>query len=307
MESGKDKFIPRDARFHLGRDIYVARHGSRDSLISDFSGVWGRNMLLFEPPVSGPGPIINKTWRPDGTLEPLQRYVGDETNPILRPQAAEVVKKNGELELSGAILANPHNQCRPEPTPFTLAMQFGMQIIQQRDETILLYLSDHQVRHVRMNVPHSTDRAPTWQGDSVGHYDGNTLVIDTISQKVGPHAMVDPFGTPFSTGLHVIERYRLIDGAVARDLALKHERRYYAAGSPFTNVYGRGDIDPDATKPGLQVEITVEDPIVFTAPWSALTTFRHVLGDWPESVCAENTRAIGPWVTNAPEADKRDF
>jgi hypothetical protein len=264
-------------------------------------------MLLFEPPLSGLGPIVSKTRRGDGTLEPLQRYVGDETNPILRAQTAEIVKKNGELELTGAILPNPHNQCRPEPTPFTVIMQFGMQIIQQRDETILLYLSDHQVRHVRMNVPHFTDPAPTWQGDSVGHYEGDTLVIDTIGQKVGPHAIVDPFGTPFSPALHVIERYRLIDGTVARDRALKHEGNYYAAGSPFTNSYGRGDIDPDTAKPGLQVEIMVDDPGTFTAPWSALVTFRHVLGDWPESVCAENTRAIGPWVTNAPEADRRDF
>jgi hypothetical protein len=275
--------------------------------IPDFSGIWGRNMLLFEPPSSGAGPIMNKIRRPDGTFEPLQRYFGDSTNPILRLQTAEVVKKNGELEFSGAALANPHNQCRPEPTPFTVIMQFGMQIIQQKDETTLLYLSDHQVRHVRMNVPHSTDPTPTWQGESVGHYEGDTLVIDTVGQKVGPLSMVDPYGTPYSDALRVIERYRLIDGTVARDLQFQHERNYYASGSPFTNSYGRGDIDPDPSMQGLQVEITVDDPNVFTAPWSALVTLRHVLGDWPESVCAENTRAIGPWVMKTPEADKPDF
>jgi transketolase len=77
-----------------------------------------------------------------------------------------------------------------------------------RDEVTLLYLSDHQVRHVRMNRPHSAQPVPTWQGESVGHYEGDALVIDTIGQKVGPLAMVDRFGTPYSAALHVIEQPR---------------------------------------------------------------------------------------------------
>jgi len=100
-------------------------------------------------------------------------------------------------------------------------------MIQQKDEVILLYLSDHQVRHVRLNVPHSAHPAPTWQGESVGHYEGDTLVIDTIGQKVGPLSMVDRYGTPFSAALHVIERYRLIDGPMARDLQLKARKRIF--------------------------------------------------------------------------------
>jgi hypothetical protein len=72
--------------------------------------------------------------------------------------------------------------------------------------------------------------------------------------------------------------------------------------------YGRGLIDPDVTKPGLQVEITVEDPGVFTAPWSALITYRHAQGTWPEAVCAENTRGAGSaWVSRVPEATVPDF
>ena len=196
--------------------------------IPDLSGIWGR-WFNFEPPLSGPGPIVSKLRRPDGSI--IQSVVGDFTNPILRPHAAEVVKKNGELELSGIVIPNPHNQCWLEPTPFALNIQLGMQIIQREDEVTLLYLSDHQVRHVRMNTPHSAHPLPTWQGESVGHYEGDALVIDTIGQKVGPLAMVDRFGTPYSAALHVIERYRLIDGATARDLQLKHESAYFGAGS----------------------------------------------------------------------------
>jgi hypothetical protein len=277
--------------------------------IPDFSGIWGRNWFFFEPPSSGPSPIVSKLRSPDGTMNILGGVVGDYTNPILKPQAAEVVKKNGEMELSGAVLPNAHNECWPEPTPFTLSIQLGMQMIQQKDEIILLYLHDHQVRHVRMNVPHSAHPAATWQGESVGHYEGGTLVIDTIGQQVGPFSMFDMYGTPYSPALHVIERYRLIDGALARDLLRKHEGRYFPAGvsSPFTNEYARGDIDPDTTKPGLQVEITVDDSGMFTAPWSALVTYRRAQGEWPEAVCAENTRGSGSWVSQVPQAERPDF
>src|ERR1700678_1737421 len=83
----------------------------------DLSGIWGR-WFNFELPSSGPGPVVSKLRRSDGSI--IQSVVGDFTNPILRPHAAEVVKKNGELELSGIVIPNPHNQCRPEPTPFVL-------------------------------------------------------------------------------------------------------------------------------------------------------------------------------------------
>jgi hypothetical protein len=93
--------------------------------IPDLSGRWGR-WFNFEPPSSGPGPVVSKLRRSDGSI--VQSLVGDFTNPILRPQTAEIVKKNGELELSGVAIPNPHNQCRPEPTPFALSIQLGIQI-----------------------------------------------------------------------------------------------------------------------------------------------------------------------------------
>ncbi len=275
--------------------------------IPDLSGIWGRNWVTLEPPPFGPGPIVSKLRRPDGS--PIFSAIGDYTNSLLRPWAVEIVKKNGENELSGVVNPNPHNQCWPEPTPFLLGIQFGMELIQRKHEVTLLYVSNNQVRRVRMDVPHSAQPTPTWQGESIGHYEGDTLVIDTIGQRVGPLSMVDRYGTPFSAALHVIERYRLIDGATARDLQLKHENSYFGVGgsSPLTNEYGRGDIDPDIAKPGLQVEITVDDPSVFTAPWSGLVTYRHVQGIWPEAVCAENPRGAGRFVSQVPQAEQPDF
>jgi hypothetical protein len=274
--------------------------------IPSLTGVWGRQMLLFEPPASGPGPVVSKLRRADGS--PMFSAIGDFANPILAPQAREVVKKFGDQELSGVAFASPHNQCWPEPSPYILSIEFGLRILQKPDEVVLVYLSDHQIRHIRMNVPHSEHLTPTWQGESVGHYEGDALVVDTIGQKVGPLSMVDRFGTPFSEELHVIERYRLIDGETARDLQVNHERAYFPTGLGFRSPYGMGDIDPDTTKPGLQIEITVEDPNLFTTRWSGLITYRPVLGEWPEAVCAENTQGSGSsWVVLTPRADKSEF
>jgi hypothetical protein len=233
--------------------------------------------------------------------------IGDYTNPILKPEAAAIVKRSAERELGGVAIPNPHNQCWPEPTPFTLNIQFGVKIIQQKDEVILISLTN-QVRRVRLDVPHSPNPAPTWQGESVGHFEGDALIVDTISQKVGPLSMIDRFGTPFSAALHVTERYRLIDGKLAQELQQKHIGNYFLHGSPYRNTYGMGDIDPDPRKPGLQVEITVDDPVMFTTPWSGFVTYRPVLGNWPEAICAENTQGSGAsWEVIVPRADKPDF
>jgi hypothetical protein len=47
--------------------------------------------------------------------------------------------------------------------------------------------------------------------NSVGHYEGDALVIDTVGFKIGPFSMVDWYGAPYTQALHVTERYRLVD------------------------------------------------------------------------------------------------
>lgn len=272
--------------------------------IPDLSGPWGRNVLYLEAPPSGAGPVTNRMKRPNGSQDGSALF-GDYTNPILKPATADALKRFGAVSLTGVAAPNPHNQCAPEPTPFTLSIQFGLQIVQGKNEVLLLYLGDHKVRHVQMNVPHAEHIGPTGQGDSVGHYEGDVLVVDTIGLKPGPLGMVDQFGTPYSAALHVVERYRLIDGISARD-ALAQQAKIHPEVIPFP--YGRGPIDPDVSKSGMQVEVTVEDSGSFTMPWSARVTYRHVLGEWPEAVCAENFHEYySNRDTDIPRADKADF
>ena len=144
-----------------------------------------------------------------------RQLVGDHTNPILKPEAADVVKKHGEMALAGVGFPSPRNQCWPQGVPFIFTND-AVQLLQQPDRITMLYDEDHEVRHVRMNQPHPTQLTPSWYGDSVGHYEGDTLVIDTIGFKNGPFSAVDQYGTPFTHDLHLIERYRLIDYEAAK-------------------------------------------------------------------------------------------
>src|SRR5499433_1983999 len=86
--------------------------------IPDFSGIWSHPFLTgFEPPASGPGPVTNRSRRRDGVAN-FQQLVGDYTNPILQPWAAEVVRKHGEISLAGQGYPTPSNQCWPGGVPY---------------------------------------------------------------------------------------------------------------------------------------------------------------------------------------------
>jgi hypothetical protein len=180
------------------------------------SGVWRRGGLpWYEPPALGPGPVTNRSRR--NGVSNYDQFVGDYTNPILQPWAAEVVKKCGEISLKGITYPNPANQCWPEPVPF-IFKHMGMAVLQQPHQITFLFNEDHEVRQVPIDASHLAQEKPCWHGNSVGHWDGNTLVIDTIGVKTDrPYAMIDLFGTPYTKDLHVVERYSLLDRESAKD------------------------------------------------------------------------------------------
>jgi hypothetical protein len=265
--------------------------------IPDFSGIWWHPSLPgFEPPASGPGPVTNRSRR-DG-ISDYNQLVGDYTNPILKPEAAEVVKKHGELSLAGVTYPNPANQCWPEPVPF-IYKNFGLQILQQPDRLTMLYEQDHEIRHVRMNQPHPIQVTSSWYGDSVGHYEGDTLVIDTVGTRTDrPFAMIDLYGTPYTRALHVVERYRLLDYEDAKE-GLDRDAK--------ENLRPGGIMDRNYRGKYLQLLFTVEDEGVFTTPWSATITFGRGTDQWPETVCAENIHQYYRKDSEVPTADKLDF
>jgi hypothetical protein len=268
----------------------------------DFSGVWHRWLRpSLGPPVSGPGPVTNRSRI--GGVSNYNQLVGNYTNPILNTRAARVVKEHGELSLKGVGYPTPSNQCWPAGVPY-IFWNYGMQMLQEPDKVTILYLHDHEFRQVRLNQPHPARVTPSWNGDSVGHYEGDTLVIDTVRVKIGPYAMLDMYGTPYSEALHVVERYRLLDYDAAKEGLepdAKENQRYPVGLNPLeydTNYRGKL----------LRLEIAVEDKGVFTTPWSATVTYGRPLGEWVEHVCAENTHEYYAGKDSAvPTANKPDF
>jgi len=273
--------------------------------IPDFSGIWAHPYFPgFEPPASGPGPIVNKSRRPRDGVGNANQFVGDYDSPILKPQAAEVVRKHGEVSTRGETYPTPSNQCWPSGVPY-IFFQHGMQMLQLPDKVVFLYLRNHETREVHLNEPHPAHVTSSWYGDSVGHYEGDTLVVDTIGVKRGPFAMVDMYGTPFSPALHVVERYRLIDYAEAKGAIERNSKENIRFGPGVQSL----EFDPDYRGKHLQLEFTVDDEGVFTIPWSATITYAVPLGLWEEHVCAENR--LGYFSTGreaaVPTANTPDF
>ena len=109
-----------------------------------------------------------------------------------------------------------------------------------------------------MNQKHSANVKPSWFGELVGRYEGDTLVVDTIGLKPHKLSVVDNYGTPHTDKLRVEERYRVI-----------------------TDEKGKG----------LEVKFRVEDPGTFTMPWSGMALYRpNRDNEMFEVVCAENQR-----------------
>jgi hypothetical protein len=243
-----------------------------------------------------------------GVSDPRQ-FVGDYTNPILKPDAAEIVKKHGDMSLAGIGYPTPSNQCWPEPLPYAF-WNPGMQMFQQPHKITIL--NGNQLRQVRMNEPHPARVIPSWYGDSVGHYEGDTLVIDTIGIRTDrPFAMVDMYGTPYSDALHVVERYRLLDYQTAKEGLERNAKENFdlelepTGDAPFR-------IDRNYSGKHLQLAFTVDDEGVFTTRWSATITYRpgfnwHGAAEWGERICAENILSTPGKVQAVPRADKPDF
>jgi hypothetical protein len=154
--------------------------------------------------------------------------------------------------LAGKIAFTPHSFCMPAGVPGYHLYGFQpLYFVQAPKEVVMIYSNDQQVRHVYLDVPHSENPAPSWYGESVGHYEGDALVVDTIG--LNDKTFVDNFRTPHTEKLHVVERFGMIDGGKA-----------------------------------MRVDITFEDPDAFTAPWSVTQRYDRVQRPMDELVCAEN-------------------
>jgi hypothetical protein len=229
----------------------------------------------FLPPPSGPGPVLADKahpYVPNGQGQPTYR-VADLTNPILKPWVIERMRKANEEVLAGKIPFIARERCWPAGVPGLDIYNRGQPVHFIQTPKMVVYINElyAQMRHIYLDVPHSEHVTPSWHGESVGHYEGDELVVDTIG--LNDRTFVDNYRTPHTEQMHVVERFKMIDGGNT-----------------------------------LQVFVTVDDPGAFNMPWSAIQTWRRVSVPLIEDVCEpNNVWYFGYDVAPLPHTDKPDF
>jgi len=201
--------------------------------------------------------------------QPTQR-ISDIGNPNLKQWAKDAMKKDNDEVLAGKFAFTARTSCMAAGVPgfLVLLAPGGLTIVQEPDKITMIVDGNAETRHIPLNVAHRANPKPSFYGDSVGHYEGDTLVVDTIA--LNNKTFLDNFRTPHSDKLHVTERWKIIE-AGAR----------------------------------LEVAMTIADPDTFVAPWQAIMRYRRVKEPLVEQVCAENNRVAIDY--HIPVANKPDF
>src|SRR5258708_97551 len=201
----------------------------------------------FLPPDSGAGPILQDPAHPYVGNDEFRRTgrqptmpFADISNTILQPWTRNELQKRNVLVLAGKA-PTLGIDCGPTGAAAFL-VRTNVQpyfFVQAPDKVLIINQDDHQFRHIYLTAKHSRNLKPTWSGESIGRYEGDELVVDTIG--IAGKAPVDKFFTPHSDQIHLIERFRLASG---------------------------GD--------RLEVRVHVEDPGAFTVPWNGRMLYQRV-------------------------------
>ena len=216
------------------------------------------------PPTSGPGSLTgvwsNPAFKDYRTGPPVGREPTLETaerNPIpFRPEVAKILEQKREDARNGKPVAGNGSYCLPGGMPSMMRppAELSLQILETSDQVTVLFEFYGTFRIIHLNEKHQPDPDPTYFGDSVGHWEGNTLVVDTIG--LTDKTML--FGAPHSENLHIVERIRRT--------------------GPTT----------------LEDSMTIEDPKTFTKPFNWLVTLKQFPGmRIGEFVCDNQRNGVG--------------
>jgi hypothetical protein len=177
-------------------------------------------------------------------------------DPPFQPWAEALFKKR-DLQASHADPdsgPDPTARCIPPGIPRTMLQPFPWEIVQARDRVVMIFEYQSLVRQIFTDGRgHPKDLEPTYMGHSIGRYEGDTLVVDTIG--FNDKTWLDPKGLPHTDALHVVERIRRVD---------------------------HGSLEDD---------YSIDDPKAYRKPWTAQKFF-ELKPAWQiqEYVCAENNK-----------------
>ena len=194
----------------------------------------------------------------DPSHSPINLDFGKAISPMTPWGEAKFKAANSVYRSSSpsTVLSDPIYNCFPPGVPRIYLLNFPVQIVQIPGQVIMLFEFDHFVRRIYTDGrPHDKDAGPLWMGDSIGRWEGDTLVADTVS--FNDKTTFDREGYPHSDALHLVERIRRVD----------HD--------------------------SLVIDLTVDDPKAYTKPWGAKLIFQ-IRPDWKimEHVCEDNATFV---------------
>jgi hypothetical protein len=248
------------------------------SATPDFSSTGWLNEATFEGgeliPIEGSPPLFRQD--PAHPFVPNNRgaqptyRIADLNNPNVKQWAKDVMKKDNAEVLAGKFAFTARSSCAAAGVPGHLVLLGGaLFILQTPNEVTMIFDSNAEPRHIQLNAAHPADVKPSWYGDSVGHYEGDTLVVDTIG--LNDKTFLDNYRTPHTEKLHVTERWRLIENGAK-----------------------------------IEVLLTIDDPDTFNAPFKALRRYDRVNRTFEEDRCSENN-SINLFDYGTPTAEMPDF
>ena len=170
----------------------------------------------------------------DPSHSPINLDFGKAISPMTPWGEAKFKAANSVYRSSSpsTVLSDPIYSCFPPGVPRIYLLNFPVQIVQTPGQVIMLFEFDHFVRRIYTDGrPHDKDAGALWMGDSIGKWEGDTLVADTVS--FNDKTTLDRDGYPHSDAMHLVERMRRVD----------HD--------------------------SLVVDLTVDDPKAYTKPWGA--------------------------------------
>lgn len=191
-------------------------------------------------------------WMPENPVKHLLSLAAD-----LKPE--EVPLKPWAQALYNERIANngkdhPGAQCLPSGIPEKDNIPDGLKLVQTEDLTILLHESRTIYRQIFTDGrPLPKNAQPTWMGYSIGRWEGDTFVVETIGQN--GRTWLDMRGLPGTESLRVVERF------------------------------SRPKIGQ------MFIDVTIDDPEAYTKPWNVRLVWRLVPDtDLIESICEENNK-----------------
>ena len=228
-------------------------HDSGDPTLGLTPGLRGADQAPPGTPPGNPDPHdLNGVW----WLSGYQYLLGPEPGvaPPLKPEYMAILERRIRAKNRGTPEADASTQCLPHGMPRVMESPYPIEIVQTPGRITFLHEVAHNIRRIYLDQPHPKHVALSFLGNSIGHWEGDTLVVDTVG--LNDRTFIDDEGSSHSTQEHVMERYRKIDSGAS-----------------------------------LELIMTVEDPVTLEHPYSYRRVFHWRPDVRPqEYVCEENNR-----------------